>query len=139
MTTRLPACNSPHLIKSHSHQPTFNTSCPGDQNHPTYRRGGGGGTTSWNTAGETASVRNACAQVGLTESDVANADPPIECQWRSCHGNSYAVVKLSDMYALKQRLRVQAAEAKKQALIAELGEEGYKVCDMHQLFVFESR
>lgn len=104
-----------------------------------YRRGGGGGTTSWNTAGETASVRNACAQVGLTESDVANADPPIECQWRSCHGNTYAVVKLSDMYALKQRLRVQAAEAKKQALIAELGEEGYKVCDMHQLFVFESR
>ena len=74
--------------------------------------------------------RNACAQVGLTESDVANADPPIECQWRSCHGNTYAVVKLSDMYALKQRLRVQAAEAKKQALIAELGEEGYKVCDV---------
>lgn len=85
-----------------------------------------GGTSAWNTSGETSSLRNACAQYDLTEEQVAKADPPISCQWRSCHGNSYAVVKLSDMAALKRRLAEQANEAKKQAMIDELGEEGYK-------------
>ena len=60
-------------------------------------------STVWNTSGQTASLRNACAQYGVTEAQVASADPPIECQWRSCHGNSYAVVKLCDIAALKSR------------------------------------
>ncbi|KAL9180811.1 hypothetical protein ACHAXT_011264 [Thalassiosira profunda] len=56
---------------------------------------------------------------------VASADPPVECQWRSCHGNSYAVVKLCDIAALKSRLAKQAKEVEKQKLMEELGEEGY--------------
>jgi hypothetical protein len=39
------------------------------------------------------------------------------CQWRSCHGNSYAVVKDSDC-------RVQ--EEEKAKLVSELGETGYE-------------
>mmetsp|Transcript_38563 Transcript_38563/g.82275 ORF Transcript_38563/g.82275 Transcript_38563/m.82275 type:complete len:355 (-) Transcript_38563:197-1261(-) len=89
-------------------------------------RFGGGNTSAWNTSGMTASLRNACAQYGLTEEQVATADPPIPCQRRSCHGNSYAVVKLSDMAALKSRLAKRAAEENKRALIEELGEEGYE-------------
>ncbi|KAL7540466.1 hypothetical protein ACHAXR_010163 [Thalassiosira sp. AJA248-18] len=96
----------------------------GYRSKPSYRSGGS--TTAWNTAGETASLRNACAQYDLTEEQVRKADPPISCQWRSCHGNSYAVVKLSDMAALKKRLAQQAQEEKKRALIEKLGEEGYK-------------
>lgn len=61
-----------------------------------------GGTSAWNTAGETASIKNACAMYGITEEQVVAAGG-IECQWRSCHGNSYAVVKLSDMAKLKVR------------------------------------
>ena len=95
-----------------------------------YRRhGGGGGTTSWNTAGETASLKNACLEVGITEEDVVKAGG-IECQWRSCYGNSVAIVKLSDMYALKKRIRDQEAEEKKQALIDQLGKDGYELCTM---------
>ena len=41
----------------------------------------GGGTSAWNTPGETASLKNACAQYGLTEEQVREADPPISCQW----------------------------------------------------------
>jgi len=86
----------------------------------------GGGTSAWNTAGQTASLSRACAQYGLTEHQVTSADPPIPCQWRSCHGNPYAVVKLSDMAALKRRIAAKAEEDKKADLIAELGQEGYE-------------
>lgn len=83
-----------------------------------------GGTSAWNTAGETASLKNACSQYGVTEDQVVAGNIP--CQWRSCHGNSYAVVKLSDMASLKRKLAVQAKEDEKKALIEELGEEGYQ-------------
>ncbi|KAL7531057.1 hypothetical protein ACHAWF_003613 [Thalassiosira exigua] len=85
-----------------------------------------GGTSAWTTAGETASLKNACAQYGLTVEQVHAADPPIPCQWRSCMGNSYPVVQLSDMARLKRRIEAQAKEDEKRALIEELGEEGYK-------------
>ena len=75
------------------------------------------------TIGETASLKNACRQYGLTEKQVRRANLP--CQYRSFHGNPYMVVKLSDMAALKATLQKQAKEAAKQKLIDELGEHGY--------------
>ena len=66
-------------------------------------------------------MKNACAQY----EQVASADPPIPCQWRSRYGNSYAVVMLSDMAALKERITKQAAEEKKIDVIAKFGQEYY--------------
>ena len=79
---------------------------------------------SYRTAGETANLRIACDLYDLTEEQVMAANIP--CQWRSCHGNRYAVVKLSDMASLKRQLAVQAKEDQKKALIEKLGEEGYQ-------------
>ena len=73
--------------------------------------------------GLTASLKNACRQYGLTEEQVRQANLP--CQYRSFRGNSYIVVKLSDMANLKATLQKQAKEAAKQKLIDELGEDGY--------------
>ena len=73
--------------------------------------------------GLTASLKNACRQYGLTEEQVRQANLP--CQYRSFRGNSYIVVKLSDMANLKATLQKQAMEAAKQKLIDELGEDGY--------------
>jgi hypothetical protein len=70
-----------------------------------------------------ASLKNACRQYGLTEEQVRQADLP--CQYRSFRGNSYIVVKLSDMANLKATLQKQAKEAAKQKLIDELGEDEY--------------
>ena len=75
------------------------------------------------TLGETASLKNACRQYGLTEKQVRQANLP--CQYRSFMGNPYMVVKLSDMAKLKAKLQKQAKEAAKQKLIDELGEDGY--------------
>ena len=60
----------------------------------------------------TASVKNACAQYGLTEEQLAAGR--IRCQWRSMYGNSYAVVDLADVRALKKRLVEEENEKKKQ-------------------------
>ncbi len=75
------------------------------------------------TIGETASLKNACRQYGVTEEQARRAELP--CQYRSCHGNPYAVVKLSDMADLKAKLQKEAKEVAKQKLFDELGEDGY--------------
>lgn len=60
---------------------------------------------------------------GVTMQDLAAAN--ISCQWRSCHGNSYAVVKASDCKQLGQRLTAERAAAATAAAIAEIGPEAY--------------
>jgi len=92
---------------------------------PGRKRGFGGSTSAWNTAGDTLSVKNACAMYELTEHDFVHSDPPIECKRRSSYGSSYAVVKHSDCAALKKRLTVRANEKEKQDLIAKHGQAGY--------------
>merc|ERR550534_3192733 len=48
----------------------------------------------------------------------------IECQWRSYFGNSYAVVKISDVAQLSRKLKAEE-EAKEEArLIEKHGKEG---------------
>lgn len=59
----------------------------------------------------------------MTEEQARKAELP--CQYRSLYGNPYAVVKLSDVAALKAKLQKEAKEAAKQKLIDELGEDGY--------------
>ncbi len=59
----------------------------------------------------------------MTEEQARKAELP--CQWRYLYGNPYAVVKLSDMAALKAKLQKEKKEAAKQKLIDELGEDGY--------------
>jgi hypothetical protein len=82
--------------------------------------------TSWQTRGETASIKNACSIFGLDEADISFADPPIECQWRRSFGNSYAVVRLADVAALKKRLEKKRAEDELKEVIEEMGEENYQ-------------
>lgn len=67
----------------------------------------------------------ACLTVkyGLTMEDLAAAK--ISCQWRSFHGNSYAVVKDSDCLELSQRLKAERAAAATAMAIAEIGAEAY--------------
>mmetsp|Transcript_25473 Transcript_25473/g.28491 ORF Transcript_25473/g.28491 Transcript_25473/m.28491 type:complete len:331 (+) Transcript_25473:28-1020(+) len=86
-------------------------------------RGGFGGSS--NSKGETASVKNACAMYGLTQEDVASASPPIPCQYRSCHGNSYAIVKLSDIAKLKSKIDQKIEEDKKNEIIDKHGQKYY--------------
>jgi hypothetical protein len=88
------------------------------------RRVGPVNPTAWQTKGETMSLSNACAMYGVTQEDCQEAKLP--CQWRSAYGNSYAVVKVSDILALKQKLAQEEEEKKKQELIAEHGEKGYE-------------
>jgi len=87
--------------------------------------GFGGSTSDWNTSGQTASTKNACEMYGLTEADLITADPPIECKWRSAYGSSYAVVKLSDVKALKNRIDAQEEEDERKAIIAKHGKSYY--------------
>lgn len=82
-------------------------------------------TNDWNTPGKTASTKNACEMYGLTEVDLITADPPIECKWRSSFGNSYAVVRLSDVAALSKRLAAKAEEDRKKTIIAKHGKAYY--------------
>ena len=70
------------------------------------------------------SANNACARYGLTMEDLQKAQ--IKCQWRSCHGNSYAVVCGSDCEALARRLKAERAAEAKAKVIAEIGEEAYQ-------------
>lgn len=85
-------------------------------------RGGFGGS---NSKGETASIKNACAMYGLTQEDVASSDPPIPCQYRSCHGNSYAIVKLSDIAKLKSKIDQKNEDDKKNGIIDKYGQKYY--------------
>ena len=68
------------------------------------------------------SANNACAQYGVTMADLSEAN--VKCQWRSCHGNSYAVVTGSDVAALAAKLRGERKKAEEAALVAELGVDG---------------
>ena len=68
------------------------------------------------------SANNACAQYGVTMEQLQEAK--IECKWRSCHGNSYAVVKGSDVAALAARLQAGKAAAADAALVEKHGVEG---------------
>lgn len=70
------------------------------------------------------SLSRACAYYGVTEKECQEAELP--CQWRSAYGNCYAVVKVSDILDLKEKLKQQEQDKKKQALIAKHGEEGYE-------------
>jgi len=70
------------------------------------------------------SIANACAMYGVTQEQCQEAELP--CQWRSAYGNSYAVVKVSDILALKKKLAQQKQEEEKQELIAKHGEEEYE-------------
>jgi hypothetical protein len=87
---------------------------------------------------ETMLLNNALAQHNLTEDDLRNSDPPIGCQWRSVfdppigcqwrsvYGNSYAVVKCSDMAELKRRVDKAKIEQREQVMIDKYGKEGWK-------------
>jgi hypothetical protein len=55
--------------------------------------------------------------------DLAAGNVP--CQWRSCHGNSYAVVEVAECERLAQRLRLQRKVEQEAELKAKLGEAGY--------------
>jgi hypothetical protein len=71
---------------------------------------GGRNTSAWK------SIKSACEQYGLTEEDVRSADPPIVCKWRKSNGSSSALVKLSDISALKKNIiisRQQQAQKEK--------------------------
>ena len=80
-------------------------------------------SSPWTTKGETMSANNACAQFGITMEDLAAGNIP--CQWRSCHGNSYAVVETAECERLAQRLQVQRKKEQEAELKAKLGEAGY--------------
>ena len=70
------------------------------------------------------SIGNACARYGVTEKQCQEAQLP--CQWRSAYGNSYAVVKVSDILDLKRKLAHAKEKEEKEKLIAEHGQEGYE-------------
>jgi hypothetical protein len=69
------------------------------------------------------SLSNACSYYGVSEEDCMAAN--IECKYRAAYGNSYAVVKICDILAIKAKLNKEADDKKEKDLIAELGEEGY--------------
>ena len=65
---------------------------------------------------------------GVTEEDVIQHK--VQCQGRSYFGNSYLVVKIADIYALKRKLEKEKKEAAYQALVEEHGEA--KAADIKQ-------
>jgi hypothetical protein len=75
---------------------------------------------------ETMLLNNALVQHNLTEDDLRTSDPPIGCRWRSLYGNSYVVVKCSDMAELKRRVDKAKIEQREQVMIDKYGKEGWK-------------
>jgi hypothetical protein len=60
------------------------------------------------------SIKSACEQYGLTKEDFRSADPPITCKWRRSNGRSSALVKLSDIAALKQNINISRQQQQQQ-------------------------
>jgi hypothetical protein len=67
-------------------------------------------------------AEDAAARYGLTMSDLQEHKVP--CQWRSCYGNSYAVVKFSDVSALATKLKAIEAAEEEERLLKLHGVEG---------------
>jgi len=80
--------------------------------------------SEWQTKGMTERSERAAARFGLTVKQLEEAK--IECQWRSYFGNSYAVVKISDVAALSRKLKAEEAQKEEKRLIEKHGEEGLK-------------
>ena len=67
-------------------------------------------------------AETAAARYGLTMADLQ--EHKIPCQWRSCYGNSYAVVKISEVAALSKKLKAAAAAVEEARMLELHGAEG---------------
>jgi len=78
--------------------------------------------SDWQTAGMTEKAESAAARFGLTSLELQEGKVP--CQWRSCFGNSYAVVKIADVAALAKRLKAEKEAKLEASLVEKHGKEG---------------
>jgi hypothetical protein len=64
----------------------------------------------------------------------------VSCQWRSCHGNSYAVVKGSDVAELARKLKQKKKDEEEERLVSEHGKEGLaKIREKEQAHLAKER
>lgn len=70
----------------------------------------------------TEKAQSCAARFGLTLEQLQEGK--VACQWRSCFGNSYAVVKIADVAALAKKLKAEKEAEEEARLVEKHGKEG---------------